>query len=75
MDATLIIQVIQAILAAAPTIAEGVAKAKLFISALFGAGLITVNQQNALYAHVEALGYLASSGLSPDWWQVEPDPE
>lgn len=74
MNPILILQIVQGLLAAAPSIAEGIIRAKQVIEALFTQKLITAEQQNALKAHVDALGLLADAGVPPAAWQVEPDP-
>ena len=71
----LVVQGIQAAVAAAPQVAEIVTKAKDFIASLFGAGLITKAQQDAMAAHVDAVCEAALNGQEPPQWLVEPDPE
>lgn len=65
---------IQLAVAAAPKVEALYVKGKEFISALFGAGLLTIEQQDALHKHVDALQALALAGIVPDAWKVEPDP-
>lgn len=74
MDPSLILPIVQAIIAAAPTIIEGVEKAKTFVTALFTSGLISADQQNALHMHVDSLGALAATGVIPAAFRVRPDP-
>lgn len=74
MDILFIIQLIQAGLAVAPQIGEAAIKAKNFISALFGAGLITAEQQGAIHAHVDKIVVALKAGEVPPHWQVEADP-
>ena len=71
----LAIQGITAILSSAPQAAELVVKAKEFITAMFTAGQISKEQQDALHLHVDSTVALAAAGIVPTWWQVEPDPE
>lgn len=70
----LILQGIQAAIAAAPQVIDIVTKGKDFITALFTANLITKAQQDALHAHVDSMSALAMAGIVPDSWKVEPDP-
>jgi hypothetical protein len=58
----------------APGVISVVTKAKDFIASLFGAGVITAAQQNALFARVDELARQAEAGEDPSWWTVEPDP-
>lgn len=74
MQGILILQIVQGILTAAPTIAEGIIRAKAVIDAAFTAKLIDAATQNALRAHVDSLGELAKLGIPPVHWTVEPDP-
>jgi hypothetical protein len=70
----LVVQGIQAILTAAPQVAELVVKAKELIAALFQAKAITKEQQDAIFAHIDGLAALHNAGIVPLHWQVEPDP-
>lgn len=70
----LIIQIVQAAIAAAPSAVDIVAKGKAMIDALFTAQLITKAQQDATHAHLDSLQALALSGIIPPHWQVQPDP-
>lgn len=70
----LIIQGIQAAISAAPAVADIVVKAKDLIASLFGAKLISKEQQDAVHAHIDSLSALAKLGIIPDHWKVEPDP-
>lgn len=74
MEAQAILTLIAAVVAAAPTIEEGVLKAKAFIEAMFTAKLISTAQQDALIAVVDARAKLAEAGLPPVHWTVQPDP-
>lgn len=70
----LILQGIQAAISAAPSVIAIVQSAKDFISSLFGAGLITKAQQDALHQAIDAHAALVAQGIIPDWWKVEADP-
>ena len=70
----LIIQGIQAAIAAAPQIIEVVTAAKNFISSLTSAKAISVQQQNLIHAHIDAYAALVAQGIIPQAWQVQPDP-
>ena len=70
----LVMQAVQACIAAAPGVADIVVKAKDLISSLFTAQLITKAQQDALHAHVEAHAALVAAGIVPPHWSVEADP-
>lgn len=72
---TSVISAIQLVIAAAPKVEALYVKAKDFISAMFGAGIITVEQQDALHKHVDALQAAALAGTPPPSWTVESDPE
>jgi hypothetical protein len=71
----LIIQGIQAALAAAPQAIEVAEKGKEFIASLFRAGLITKEVQDAVHGHVDSIAALAAAGVGPAHWTVEDDPE
>ena len=70
----LIIQAVQAAIAAAPQVADVAVKAKDFIASLFGAGLITKEQQDRIHAHVDAICAAALAGQELPEWTVEADP-
>lgn len=59
----------------APHVAELIQKAKDYFSALFGAGLITAAEQDALHARIDTIAEYARKGQIPPGWEVEPDPE
>jgi hypothetical protein len=65
---------IQAAISAAPGVLNIVEKGKALIASLFGAGVITKDQQDALHAHVDSMAALAATGIIPDHWKVEADP-
>ena len=69
-----ILQGIQIAINAAPTVISLVTNAKAWFTSLFEAGLITVDQQNAVHAYVDAVVGMAKAGLIPPHWQVEADP-
>lgn len=75
MEITAIIAIFQAAISAAPKVAELVVKAKEYIAALFGAGLITKEQQDRLFNHMQELQAAALTGNPPPHWAVEPNPE
>lgn len=70
----LVIQGLNAAISAAPTIVAIVTKAKELVAALFTAGVITKEQQDALHMNIDARAALAAAGIIPPHWQVEPDP-
>ena len=70
----LIVQGIQAAIAAAPEIASIMTAAKDFVSSLFGAGVITAAQQDALHAHIDDLVFALLNGNEPPEFTIEPDP-
>ncbi|HEV2207321.1 MAG TPA: hypothetical protein VG167_00985 [Verrucomicrobiae bacterium] len=70
----LVIQGLQAAVAAAPLAEDLGVKAKAFITSLFTANIITKEQQDAAHAHVDSICALAKAGIVPDHWKVEPDP-
>ena len=70
----LILQGVQAAIAAAPTAIDIIVKAKALIASLFTAGLITKDQQDTTHAHLDSIQAMALSGLFPAWWQVQPTP-
>lgn len=72
--ALLIIQAIQAGLAAAPQAIEIIEKGKAMISALFTSGVITKEEQDIIDKQVDAIQALVDSGNIPAHWGVEPDP-
>lgn len=70
-----IIKYIQLAIAAAPEIQKAVEWAKNFIGDLFSAKVISIEQQNALFSHVDALGTVFKAGQAlPSHWTVEPNP-
>jgi hypothetical protein len=72
--AIIVIQAIQAAIAAAPRVIEVVQKGKEFIASLTSAGVITAEQQNALDARVDTIAAAFANGQTPPAWSVEPDP-
>jgi hypothetical protein len=70
----LLIQGIQAAIAAAPQAIAVAQKAKDLVSALFTANAITKEQQDALHAHIDGLALLSAQGIIPPHWKVEADP-
>lgn len=72
-DLLLVIQGIEAAIAAAPQVIDVVEKGKALITSLFEAGAITIDQQNATHAHVDAVQAAVLAGYVPPSWQVESD--
>lgn len=70
----LILQGLEAAIAAAPAVVAIVTKAHELIDTLFGANLITKAQQDAMHATIDARAALVAAGIIPDWWKVQPDP-
>ena len=71
----LVIKYVQLALASAPLIEKAVVDAKNFITQLFEAGLITVEQQTLIHAHIDAVAVVFAAGRDlPSHWTVEPDP-
>ena len=70
-----VIQLIQAMLTAAPKVAELVKQGKDLISALFTNKLISKEEQDAMHAWVDGLAAMHAAGIVPPHWTVEPDPE
>lgn len=70
----LIIQAIQAAIAAAPQVVSLVESSKAYISSLFSAGLIPADLQNRIHSHVDAISTAALAGTELPEWTVEADP-
>jgi len=70
----LFIQGLNAAISAAPKVIEVVQKAKDFITALFTAGAISKERQDALHLAVDARAALAAAGIVDPAWTVEADP-
>lgn len=73
----LILQGILAAIQAAPKVAEVVTSAKQLITALFNAGVISKEVQDALHSYVDAHAALVAQGIviPNQGWSVEPDPD
>lgn len=71
---TTLISAIQLAIAAAPKIVAVYEESKIYISALFKAGVIDKAMADALHAHVDAIQEAHEKGEEPPAWQVEPDP-
>jgi len=69
-----ILQGIEVAIGIAPQVAGIVSSAKDLFNAMFKAGLITVEQQDAAHAYVDAIYGMRQAGIIPPAWQVEPDP-
>lgn len=77
MSSVLITQIanwITAAISAAPKILAAYTAIRNFIMGLFGAGLITKEQQDTLMAHTDAVVEAFIKGEPPPAWTVEPDP-
>lgn len=77
MNPALIAQIagwITAAVSAAPKIIAAYNAIRNFIMDLFGAGVITKAQQDALMAHTDATVEAFLKGEPPPAWTVEPDP-
>lgn len=70
----LVIQGIEAAIAAAPQVIDVAEKGKALIDSLFTAGAITVDQQTATKSHVDAVQSAVQAGTVPPAWTVEADP-
>jgi ribosome biogenesis protein Tsr3 len=70
----IILQGIEALLAAMPGIVGIVDQAKSLVTSMFTAGKITKAQQDSLHAYIDARAALVAAGINPVWWTVEPDP-
>lgn len=70
----LIIQFVQAGIAAAPEIEAEAVRAKQFFTELFGKGLISKAQQDAVHAHIDALEVAVKANAVPPEFVVEADP-
>lgn len=65
---------VQGLILIAPDVIRFSAKVKDWIADLFSAGVISVEQQNELYARVNEICRATLSGQLPDHWKVDPDP-
>lgn len=74
MDITLIIQAIEAAIAAAPQIEKAVASAKTWVTGLFESGAIDVVTQNKIHSHIDGIQAAVVAGTVPPAWTVEADP-
>ena len=70
----LIVQGIQAAIAAAPEIEDIIAKGKALITSLFSGGVITKAQQDLAHMQVDQIAAAWNASLPPVSWTVEPDP-
>ena len=70
----IVIAGIEAAIQAAPGIIDVVEKGKALIASLFGAGIISADQQNTLHAHIDQHAADVAAGKEPVSWTVEPDP-
>lgn len=74
MDITLIIQAIEAAIAAAPQVEKAVASAKTWVTGLFESGAIDVVTQNKIHSHIDGIQAAVLAGTVPPAWTVEADP-
>ena len=76
MNPLTILQLVQVALAVAKSdqVAALAQSAKQFITALFTAGAISKEEQDATMAYVDAAVGLVKAGIIPPHWQVQPDP-
>lgn len=70
----LLVQLIQAGIAAAPQIEATASQVKDLITGLASKGVITAATQDALHSHVDAVCAAALNGQAPPAWTVEADP-
>ena len=70
----LILSGIQAAITLAPGAIQIVESAKAMIEGLFRAGAISAEDQDRLFAHVDAVAAAALAGEVPPAWQVQADP-
>lgn len=70
-----LLPIIQAAIKAAPDAVVVFNQAKAFFTTLFETGQISVEQQNAVAAQLEAITNAVLQNQVPPAWQVEPDPE
>ena len=70
----LIVQGIQVAIQAAPEVEAVALKGKELITELFTAKKISIEQQAAVHAHVDAVAAAVASGQTPPEFTVEPDP-
>lgn len=69
-----IVSVIQAIVKYAPDALKAYTAVKQFIAGLFGAGVISKEDQDKLFAYVDSVLAAHTAGEVPPAWTVEPDP-
>lgn len=69
-----ILQGIQIAITAAPELIKIVDDVKAMFAGWFGKGVITVEQQNAVHAYLDAIVAMSQAGIVPPAWQVQPDP-
>jgi hypothetical protein len=73
-EIALLAQGLQAAIAATPQVIAVAQKAADLIKELATAEAITVEQQDALQAHMNAVMDAALAGENPPHWKMEPDP-
>lgn len=74
MEISLIIQAVEAAIAAAPQVEKAAASAKTWITGLFESGAIDVVTQNKIHSHIDAVQAAVLAGTVPPAWTVEADP-
>lgn len=74
MEITFILALIQAGIKVAPDVAKFVLEAKSFATTLFGSGLITVAQQEAIHSRIDVLAGHVNAGTRPPEYTVDADP-
>lgn len=76
MQAIVVFQLIQAVVAAAPKSIEALQACRNFVAAMFTAGLLTKAEQDAQMLWMDAHEALAAQGIIPNaGWAVRPDPK
>ena len=71
---TIALSLLNAVVAAAPTIEQGIEKGEKLIQALFTSEVIDIAQQNALNSHINSMEEMVAAGIIPDYLKVEADP-
>ncbi len=78
MSAALLAQIVAYIglaISAKPFVQSVYEEGRKLINALFSDGLITIEVQNELHAHIEAVQAAALTGDVPPSWKLDADPE
>jgi hypothetical protein len=69
-----IMQIVLAVVGAAPDIAKAVEAAKNFIQYLVMAKIVTIEEQGQLHMAVDGLAAARRAGVTSSAWIVAPDP-